>query len=65
MPPLHQKHQSLLLAEAVVNRGLAILMLSDKKKDAAMRKRCEELASVNTSFFSIIFAMFLSKRIFK
>ena len=35
--------------------GLASSTLADKRKEAAMRKRCKDLASVNTSILSIAF----------
>ena len=34
--------------------GLASSILSDKRKDAAMRKRCKDLVSVNTSILRIV-----------
>ena len=37
------------------HHGLTSSILADKRKDAAMRKRCEDLVLVNTSILSIAF----------
>ena len=39
------------------HHGLACSNLADKRKDVAMRKRCKDLVSVNTSILSIAFDM--------